>query len=137
MKRQFRVEVEEIKKKTKCHKCQKMGHWARECPNKGFASRPAGSKPAASSSGPTSGAAVVESMPVHFIAAVQSGLTLADQLRHYVQQKCQLPSEAEPPLRSSTTSETLLVSSPGFGVLDSGCGRTIVGAETLEQFKAL
>ena len=47
MKRQFRVEVEEIKKKTKCHKCQKMGHWARECPNKGFASRPAGSKPAA------------------------------------------------------------------------------------------
>lgn len=137
MKRQFRVEVEEIKKKTKCHKCQKMGHWARECPNKGFASRPAGSKPAASSSGTTSGAAMVESMPVHFIAAVQSGLTLADQLRHYVQQKCQLTSEAEPPLRSSTTSETLLVSSPGFGVLDSGCGRTIVGAETLEQFKAL
>ena len=28
----------------------------------------------------------------------------------------------------------LLVSSPGYGVLDSGCGRTIVGASTLQEF---
>ena len=33
--------------------------------------------------------------------------------------------------------ETLLVSSPGFGVIDSGCGRTIVGRETLAKFKQM
>ena len=33
--------------------------------------------------------------------------------------------------------EQLLVSSPGFGVLDSGCGRSIIGATTLQEFEAL
>ena len=28
-----------------------------------------------------------------------------------------------------------LVSSPGFGVIDSGCGRTLIGKETLEQLE--
>ena len=30
--------------------------------------------------------------------------------------------------------EVLLVSSPGFGILDSGCGKTIIGHETLNLF---
>ena len=30
-KRSFRIEVEELKKKTRCRRCQKFGHWAREC----------------------------------------------------------------------------------------------------------
>ena len=30
-----------------------------------------------------------------------------------------------------------LVSSPGYGVVDSGCGRTLVGRKTLEQLTAL
>ena len=33
--------------------------------------------------------------------------------------------------------EILLVSSPGFGVLDSGCGKTIIGENTLKQFQHL
>ena len=33
--------------------------------------------------------------------------------------------------------ETLLVFSPGYGVIDSGCGKTISGLETLEDFKHL
>ena len=42
------------------------------------------------------------------------------------------------PVSSSTLSiEQLLVSSPGFGVLDSGCGRSIIGASTLRDFEAL
>ena len=32
MKRQFRVEVEELKKRTRCHRCNQVGHWSRECP---------------------------------------------------------------------------------------------------------
>lgn len=31
--------------------------------------------------------------------------------------------------------ETFLVSSPGFRVLDSSCGKTIIGLETLQQFQ--
>ena len=31
--------------------------------------------------------------------------------------------------------EQLLVSSPGFGILDSGCGKTIIGRDTFEEFK--
>eukprot|EP00435_Cladocopium_sp_Y103_P053201 s487_g17.t1 len=30
-KRSFRIEVEELKKRTRCRKCNKLGHWAREC----------------------------------------------------------------------------------------------------------
>ena len=33
--------------------------------------------------------------------------------------------------------EILLVSSPGYAVLDSGCGRTIIGADTLTKFRQL
>ncbi|CAK9117488.1 unnamed protein product [Durusdinium trenchii] len=33
--------------------------------------------------------------------------------------------------------ECLLVSSPGFGVIDSGCGRTIIGKDTLASFQKL
>ena len=136
MKRQFRVEVEEIKKKTKCHKCHKLGHWARECPNKGFANRSSGSKPSTTSGAP-SGAAAVEAVQLQFVAAVQSTLTLTDRLRSLMEQRRDASGEVEKPLDKSMFSETLLVSSPGFGVLDSGCGRTIVGADTLEQFKSL
>ena len=27
----FRVEIEELKKRTRCRKCGKIGHWSREC----------------------------------------------------------------------------------------------------------
>ena len=132
MKRQFRVEVEEIKKKTKCHKCQRMGHWARECPSKGPPFKPPTPKPST-----TSGAAVVEPVQVHFIATVQSGVTLIEQLRSHIEQKRVVEDFSNRSSQATGPSETLLVSSPGFGVLDSGCGRTIVGAETLEQFKTV
>ena len=38
---------------------------------------------------------------------------------------------------SPVSPEVLLVSPPGYGIIDSGCGRTIVGRETLEEFKQL
>ena len=34
LRRSFRVEIEEMKRKTKCNRCGKLGHWARECRQK-------------------------------------------------------------------------------------------------------
>ena len=39
--------------------------------------------------------------------------------------------------RAGVTQEILLVSSPGFAVLDSGCGKSVIGTETLQEFRAI
>ena len=123
IKKQYRVEVEEIKKKTKCHRCGRIGHWAKEC----RLPRNDGKGP---SSGSTikkdSGAAYVESAEFeeHFIAAVVHKPSVLDGLRNRV-------------ITKVSTTETLLVSSPGFGVLDSGCGRSIMGMDTYYEFLQL
>ncbi|CAK8994648.1 unnamed protein product, partial [Durusdinium trenchii] len=64
-----------------------------------------------------------------FVASVVPQLTLLEQVR----QKRQDSLFASHPLPE----ETLLVSSPGYAVLDSGCGRTIVGINTLRCFETL
>eukprot|EP00435_Cladocopium_sp_Y103_P016050 s2207_g4.t1 len=128
VRRSFRVEVEELKAKTSCHKCGKRGHWARECPSA------KGSSKGAKSSGTisTSGAAAVVSQSdgaVEFVASVATGVSMLEQLR-----------ERAKPILASTGSDLNvigLVSSPGYGVLDSGCGRTIVGANTLKDFERI
>ena len=40
-------------------------------------------------------------------------------------------------LTEVNVSDVLLVSSPGYGVLDSGCGRAIIGSSTLQSFEKL
>ena len=60
-----------------------------------------------------------------FVAAVESQKTLVQQVQ------CLHEQRAQP------VQEVLLVSSPGFAVLDSGCGKTIVGQKTLSQFQSL
>ena len=93
VKRAFASEVSELKTKSKCFKCHKTGHWARNCPN-----RKAGSdKPS------SSGAAVVWTLPT---------------------------SGAAPVLNAE---EVMLISSPGVGVIDSGCGKTLIGQATLNS----
>jgi hypothetical protein len=128
MKRQFKIEVQELKKKTRCHRCNHIGHWSRECP------RPKGSgKGTSSSSGKggnkdDTGAAVVE----HFVAAVTT-IPMGSEFSG-------LYHEVMGRLRSSSTSnvhEQLLVSSPGYGILDSGCGKSIIGRDTFEEFKQI
>ena len=128
MKRQFKIEVQELKKKTRCHRCNQIGHWSRECP------RPKGSgKGTSSSSGKggnkeDTGAAVVE----HFVAAVTT-IPMGSEFSG-------LYREVMGRLRSSSTSnvhEQLLVSSPGYGILDSGCGKSIIGRDTFEEFKQI
>ena len=160
-KRAFRIEVEELKKKTRCKKCGKIGHWQRECRSKGNAGMQGGSKPSFGgkpSVAPTnkpgdSGAALVEvedqfvayvEHQEHVVAFAGSELSLLQRMRSHVQSKKQLvedectSDEEDRELEESNpVHETMLVSSPGFGVLDSGCGRSIIGEETLKEFQHL
>ena len=118
VRRSFRVEVEELKKRTQCRRCRKTGHWARECRAKMPAG--SGSNMASSSSGPPTSAGLVQFV-CHAVLDMQGGaMTMVEKLRA----KRRVP-----------TSEMLLVSSPGFAVLDSGCGCSVIGKDTLEEFR--
>ena len=130
--RSFRVEVEEMKSKTSCQKCWKRGHWARECPNaKGSGKGQKSAGPAA----PATGAAMVlegkENAP-EFVASASHSLCLLDRVRQHVSS-----SDCSKGLGGRQMIEIALVSCPGYGVLDSGCGRTFVGADTLSEFENL
>ena len=121
VRRSFRVEIEELKKQTTCNRCGRKGHWAREC--KAPASKGSGKSTTPSS---TSGAAVVQDEP-DFVAMAELHLTMIEKLR---QKQANVSPSTDP-------AEVMLISSPGFGVLDSGCGRTIIGRDTLEEFQQL
>eukprot|EP00435_Cladocopium_sp_Y103_P021217 s3154_g5.t1 len=128
VKRSFRVEVEELKARTTCHRCGKRGHWAKECSQPKGASK--GSKSTGQSAVNTSGAAMVETADEQvpdFVATVSSLDSLISKLRDRMMDR----------KSNSLQSAVALVSSPGFGVLDSGCGRTIVGASTLLEFEKI
>ena len=73
LKRQFRVEVEELKRRTRCHKCGQVGHWSRECRNAGKGkSKGSGKSKAASSD---SAAAYVEHFFCHGYTSVDIAST--------------------------------------------------------------
>eukprot|EP00435_Cladocopium_sp_Y103_P035287 s382_g9.t1 len=139
LRRSFRVEIEEMKKKTKCNRCGRTGHWARECRQRRDPQAP-GSTSAPSRPSPKESAAsyvaseTVEQMPsAHFVASVSPQMTLLQQLKQKREQVMNVDPEAATPSHN----EIFLVSSPGFAVLDSGCGKTIVGEKTLQQFQQL
>ena len=108
--RSFRIEVEELKKRTRCRKCGKIGHWQKEC-----RSTVNKSDPASSSATSATGANYVEA---EFITPTFVGAAECWAVGH----------------ESLAAS---LISSPGFGVIDSGCGRTLIGSQTLEQLEVL
>ena len=118
VKKTFRVEVEELKRRTRCRKCGRIGHWQKECTFKA-ATQPSGSAGSGKGSSKGSGASYVETQQdEHFICMA-------------------IPMIEELYLRRELSNEVCLVSSPGFAVLDSGCGKTIIGSETLEMFKEI
>ena len=107
-KRQFRIEVEELKKRTKCNRCGKVGHWAREC-------RAPPTKDASSSSAPPTTAVSYVEVEEETELAMQP--TFVGHVVHVY--------------------AAGLVSSPGFGVVDSGCGKTLIGEQTLKQLEPM
>ena len=116
MRRSFRVEDEELKAKRSCNGCGRRAQ--------------------------ASGAAMVahdELGEMDFVAAVSPMSSLIDLVRqrvHSVRKSTNVQMPNPVPSPSSQVS-VALVSSPGFGVLDSGCGRTIVGEHTLREFDRL
>ena len=122
MRRSFRVEIEELKRKTKCNRCGKVGHWARECKVK----LPQGSSSAAASSTtPPSSASLVQ----HFVCSMVEVSNFARGMLEQLRARRRPEATQEHPL--------CLVSSPGFAALDSGCGKSIIGRETLVKFREI
>ena len=137
-KRSFRVEIEEMKRKTKGNRCGRISHWARECRQKRDATSATGSHSAsfsknASKENAASYVAVEEEIQPSFVASVGVFQTLLQQLQH---RRSQAALNSEQHLEPVST-EVLLVSSPGYAVLDSGCGKIIIGERTLEQFQKI
>ena len=62
---------------------------------------------------------------------------MIEKLRAKYGQSRPVPVPAAPETTQDAVEEVLLVSSPGFGILDSGCGRSIIGRQTLQAFEKL
>ena len=118
VKRAFRVEVEEVRRRSKCWKCNKLGHYARECRSKGPAVAASSSSASTREQGASSVEHVSQEWQEHFVCVSEH-----------------LPVSTEE--NTATSQEVLLVSSPGYAVIDSGCGKTIVGEETLDGFRKI
>ena len=133
LKRSFRVEVEELKKRTQCRRCGQTGHWARECKVR-LPPRTPGTDLVSGASRPTSSAGLVQHFVCHAVVDVsRRPMKMLARLR-----ELRLRRDQATPTESETEGcELLLVSSPGYAVLDSGCGRSVVGQETLAQFRRL
>ena len=127
----FRVEIEELKRRTRCRRCNKLGHWARECRSPPTSSSSASSTRPSSSSTSTADVNLAEHDVL--LAVVPEGeQPPEDELHEH--QITFVGSVEEICLQASTgDAQPGLVSSPGFGVIDSGCGRTLIGKSTLER----
>ena len=135
LRRSYCVDIEYLMRKTRCHRCNQVGHWSRDCkqPPTG---KGRGSGSAGSNKGSDSGAALAQTVEEHFVAADQcddSPSSIWSLLK-----SCRAAREVQPPTTCASKHdepEVFLVSSPGYGVIDSGCGRTIIGELNVEEFK--
>ena len=99
---------------SKCFKCGEKGHFARDCKKD-------------SNLGPSSGFNSTGNRE-HGASMVRY---MADPPEHFV---CSAGIHVDAP---DPNHAICLVSSPGFAVLDSGCGKTIIGANTLLVFHGI
>ena len=110
LKRSFRVEIEEVERKTTSNRCGRVSHWSRECRQPRDGGKEGGkSAPSASSreAGASYAAVKAEDTPeleVTFAAMVVPCPTRLYKVRA---------------LKQAAVHDGMLVLSPGFGVLDS------------------
>ena len=125
----YRIEVEELKKRTRCHRCKKIGHWAKERK----APRNNVPKPAASS-GSTHAAGCVQAVDTEdFVCAagwINGPKTLLARVR-----ALRLNAELPTPVQENIEYPVSLVSSPGFAVLDSGLWKNNCGSKHTVRFQ--
>ena len=138
--RSFRIEVEELKKRTRCRKCGRIGHWAKECrssgPAKGSSGYGGSDKPQKQSDPEPVNVGIVE-QEEYFVGSIDTvpaydKVISDEQVSEYVQVP-NYDSPEFPPIFEVMAAG--LVSSPGFGVVDSGCGRTLIGESTLQALE--
>lgn len=138
--RSFRIEVEELKKRTRCRKCNRIGHWAKECRFSGPAKGSGGFGGSDKSSKP----ADLETVNVGIVQEEEFFVGSIDAVPDYnlvppdeqVSEDVFVPAgvfDEQPPIFEVMAAG--LVSSPGFGVVDSGCGRTLIGETTLQALE--
>ena len=139
--RSFRVEIEELKKKTRCRRCSRFGHWARECPMPPNKDGGTGAGRASSSSAAADANIVQPADQAVDTHLVQDELDFVGSAELVRAQERELQTESlDAGLVPSAGIESLeagLISSPGFGIVDSGCGRTLIGRETYQALKKL
>ena len=107
LRRYFRVEVEELKAKTVCHRCGRRGHWARECSSAKGSGKGGKSAPSTSAASGAGMVATEEHDTIDFIAAVTFERGLLDRMRSFGSD-WSIPSGSEIPF------EVVLVSCPGY-----------------------
>ena len=124
----FRVEIEELKKRTRCRKCNRLGHWAREC------------RSTTNARGKDQHGASSSSTQVPGISDVNLVQTAGPNHELDYEHEVSFVGVAELLSNDTYQEEVLssgLISSPGYGIVDSGCGRTLIGRQTLEKLSKL
>ena len=124
----YKVSIEELKRRTKCHRCQEVGHWSRECPNKGRGKGDGKPKDIHYITAETSDE--IEFLYLDADAASHSDPTVKDTQAEFVYMSV-------PPIitHEILTMETSVEA--GCATIDTGCQRMAIGLDALERYQSM
>ena len=105
----FRKEVDDLKKRTKCHRCGGVGHWARDC-----RVRDRGGK---------GGKGERKGVPPHESQESSSGAFACITMTEKIEENQRMAS-----------AELFLTTAHGVCIVDSGCGKSVIGRRTLRRY---
>lgn len=138
----YKVSIEDIKKRTKCKFCKKIGHWDRECPDRKKYQGKGGSTkgPSPSGSAPSTVHYIHEDvrddevhMCFHFETnAVEAGGGAGDQGQETASTDGDIHAGSWCAGSQATGSATRAIP-PGYGIVDTGCQRMVIGFKTLQD----